>query len=174
MALSEKLLDMFNEQIKHEYDSRNVYFGMESYLRDQSWDGFANFFHNQADEEMAHCRFFMEYIAFVGNKWEMRELKAATNEYESVLDVFKKGLEHEKFITRKIKELYDQAVIDKDYHAQKFLDWYIAEQAEEEDNFSTWVAKVERAQTGPGLTMLDAEAAQRTFTPPANPPVSPL
>lgn len=174
MALSEKLLDMFNQQIKHEYDSRNVYFGMESYLRGQSWDGFANFFHAQADEEMAHCRFFMEYIAFVGDKWDMRELKAATNEYESVLDVFKKGLVHEKFITARIKDLYDQAVIDKDYHAQKFLDWYIGEQAEEEDNFNKWIAKLERAGDGPGLTMLDQEAAARVFTPPANPPVSPL
>ncbi|MFB0958653.1 MAG: ferritin [Clostridiaceae bacterium] len=174
MALSEKLLDMFNQQIKHEYDSRNVYFGMESYLREQNWDGFANFFHIQAEEEMAHCRFFMEYIAFVGHKWEMRELKAQTNEYESVLDVFKKGLEHEKFITACIKELYDQAVLDKDYHAQKFLSWYIEEQAEEEDNFTTWVAKLERAQTGPGLTLLDGEAGARMFNPPANPPVKPL
>lgn len=174
MALSEKLLEMFNEQIKHEYDSRNVYFGMESYLRDQNWDGFANFFHIQADEEMVHCRYFMEYLAFVGHKWEMKALEAQTNEYESVLDVFKKGLEHEKFITSKIKKLYDQAVIDSDYHSQKFLDWYIAEQAEEEDNFTTWVARVERAQSGPGLTILDNEAAARVFTPPSNPPVKPL
>ena len=174
MALSEKLLDMFNEQIKHEYDSRNVYFGMESYLRDEGWDGFANFMHHQADEEMVHCRYFMEFLAFTGHKWEMRALDAQTNQYDSVLDVFQKGLEHEKFITRKINELYNQAVEDKNYLAQKFLDWYIHEQAEEEDNFSTWLTQIERSKGGPGMVMIDKEAAARVFTPPSNPPVDPL
>ncbi|PKK39095.1 hypothetical protein ABB02_01710 [Clostridiaceae bacterium JG1575] len=174
MAMSKKLLDLFNEQIKYEYDSRNVYFGMESYLRDLSWDGFANFFHIQADEEMVHCRYFMEYLAFTGHKWEMRALDEQTNEYESVLDVFKKGLEHEKLISGRIKKLYDQAFEDRDYHAMKFLDWYIQEQAEEEDNFSTWINRIERAKDGPGMTILDQEAAARTFVLPTNPPVKPL
>lgn len=174
MALSEKLLDLFNEQIRHEYESRNVYFGMESYLRDKNWNGFANFFHIQAEEEMAHCRYFMEYIAFVGQKWEMRALEAQPNNYESVLDVYQKGLEHEKFITAKIKALYDQAMEDRDYHAMKFLDWYIEEQAEEEDHFNNWVARVERSSSGPGLIILDQEAAARVFAPSANPPVDPL
>ncbi len=174
MAISEKLLDMFNEQIKHEYDSRNVYFGIESYLRKENWDGFGNFFHIQADEEMAHCRFFMEYLGFIGEKWEMRALNAATTDYTSVLDTFKAGLKHEKFITQKIHDLYDQAVLDKDYYAQKFLDWYIQEQAEEENNFETWIAKLERAKDGPGLTLLDQEAAARVFTATANPPIQPL
>lgn len=174
MKISEKLLDLFNQQIKLEYDSRNVYFGMESYLRDENWDGFANWFMVQADEEMAHCRYFMEYLSFIGQKWEMRALDAQTNTYESVADVWAKGLEHEKFITASINKLYDQAVEDKDYLAQKFLDWYVSEQAEEEDNFSTWLEKVKRAGQGPGLTILDREAAARVFTPPANPPVAPL
>ena len=171
MIMSEKLIDMFNEQIKHEYDSRNVYFGMESYLREENWDGFANFFNIQADEEMVHCRFFMEYLGFIGQKWEMRALEAQTNQYNSVLEVFQAGLKHEKFITSKIHELYDQAVIDKDYHAQKFLDWFVQEQAEEENNFETWVAKLERSKEGPGMTILDQEAAARVFAMPSTRPV---
>ncbi|MFZ2258369.1 MAG: ferritin [Clostridiaceae bacterium] len=171
MGMSEKLKDMFNQQIKHEYDSRNVYFGIESYLRKENWDGFGNFFNIQADEEMVHCRFFMEYLAFVGENWEMRALEAQTNEYSSVLDVFQAGLKHEKFITSKIHDLYDQAVADKDYHAQKFLDWYIQEQAEEENHFESWLAKIERAQGGPGMALLDQEAAARMFTFPTTRPV---
>lgn len=171
MAMSKKLLDMFNQQIKHEYDSRNVYFGMESYLRDIAYDGFANFFKLQADEEMDHTRFFMEYLVFVGEKFEIRALEAQTNEYASVLDVFEKGLAHEKFITSKINELYTQALKDKDYHAVKFLDWYVKEQGEEEYNFSDWVARVKRAGDGPGLQILDQEAGARIYTRTMNPPV---
>lgn len=172
MKMSKELRKLFNEQIKHEYDSRNVYFGMESYLREQDWDGFANFFKIQAEEEMIHCRYFMEYLAFLGEKWEMLPLEGQTNEYKSVLDVFKKGLEHEQFITSKIHALYDQAVKDKDYFAQKFLDWYVNEQAEEENHFEGWIAKIERAKDGPGLTMLDQEAGARTLVVPANPPIT--
>lgn len=169
--ISEKLLQLFNEQIKHEYDSRNVYFGMESYLRDEDWDGFAEFFRVQAEEEMIHCRYFMEYLSFIGEKWEMLPLDGQKNEYESVLDVFENGLKHEKFITDKIHRLYDQAVEDKDYFAMKFLDWYVKEQAEEENNFNTWISRIKRAETGSGLTILDQEAGARTLVVPANPPI---
>ncbi len=172
MEMSEKLLKMFNEQIKYEYESRNIYFGMESWLRDNDWDGFANFMKVQADEEMIHCRFFMEYLAFVNQKWEMLPLDGATTDYASILDIFEKGLEHEKFITKKIHDLYNVAVEDKDYLAMKFLDWYVKEQAEEENNFTAWIAKVKRANDGPGLTILDQEAGARTLVFPANPPVS--
>lgn len=172
MAMSKKLLDMFNEQIKHEYDSRNVYFGMESYLRDAAYDGFASWFKVQADEEMDHCRYFMEYLVFVGEKFEIRALDAQTNEYESVLDIFEKGLVHEKFITSKIYDLYTQALADKDYHAVKFLDWYVKEQGEEEYNFNDWVDRVRRSKEGPGLMILDQEAATRVHMPSANPPVA--
>lgn len=174
MKISKKLLDLFNQQIKLEYDSRNVYFGMESYLRNEDWNGFANWFMVQADEEMAHCRFFMEYLGFIGEKWEMRGLDDHTNSYESIADVWEKGLEHEKFITASINTLYDQAVKDKDYLAQNFLNWYVNEQAEEEDNFTTWLTRVKRSGEGPGLTVLDGEAGARVFVAPANPPVAPL
>lgn len=173
MAMSEKLEKLFNEQIKHEYDSRNVYFGMEAWLRDNDWDGFGHWFMIQADEEMKHCRFFMDYMAFTGHKWEMMALEAQTNEYESVLDVFEKGLEHEKFITSKIKEMYDQAFEDRDYHAMKFLDWYIQEQAEEENNFATWIARIKRTEGG-GMTILDQEAGTRVDAPVTDRPVEAL
>lgn len=170
--ISEKLLKMINEQIQFEYYSRNVYFGMESYLRDQSYDGFANFMKVQADEEMLHCRYFMEYLIKVGAKFEMLPIDGATNEFESVQDVFKKALDHEKEVTRRIYALYSQAVEDKDYFAQRFLSWYVDEQAEEEDNFNTLVTKLERTSTEAGLMIIDQELSTRVLTPPANPPVT--
>lgn len=171
--MTDKLIQLFNEQIKHEADSRNVYYGMESYLRDQDWNGFAEWFKVQAEEEWFHTRFFMEFLSFKGYKWEMLALDEQTTEYESVLDVFEKGLGHEKNITAWIHALYDQAVEDKDYHAMKFLDWYIEEQAEEEDNFNTWIARLKRTNEA-GMAILDQEAGTRVSNPPANPPVNPL
>lgn len=171
MAMSKKLLEMFNEQIRHEYNSRNKYLGMESYLRGESYDGFANYFKIQAQEEMDHTRFFMDYLVFVGEKFEIRALDAQTNDFASILDVFEQGLEHEKFVTSKINDLYTQALKDKDYHTVKFLDWFVKEQGEEEYNFSDWVTRIKRAGEGPGLQLLDQEAGSRVYAATANPPV---
>lgn len=170
--ISEKLRDMINQQIQFEYYSRNIYFGMESYLRSKAYDGFSNFMKVQADEEMIHTRYLMEYLVKVGEKFEMLPIDGAPNEYESVEDVFKKALEHEKEVTKRIYALYTQASEDKDYYAMKFLNWYVDEQAEEEDNFNTWVAKLERVKDEAGLLYLDEQAGTRVLTVPANPPIT--
>ena len=169
--ISDKLVKMINEQIQFEYFSRNIYFGMESYLRDLSYDGFANFMKVQADEEMIHTRFFMEYLIKVGVKFEILPIDGATNEFESVQDVFEQALAHEKEVTKRIYALYDQAVEDKDYYAQKFLNWFVDEQAEEEDNFNTLVTRMKRTSGEAGLMILDQELATRVLVPPTNPPI---
>lgn len=170
--ISKELTEMINAQIQFEMHSSNVYLGMESYFRDLSYDGFATWMKVQAEEELLHARFFMEFLVRNGEKFEMRAIDAAANEFKDVKEVFNKALAHEKEVTKRIYALYEQASKDKNYYAQKFLNWFVDEQAEEEDNFSTFVTKLERVKDDSGLFFLDQESASRTLTQPSNPPIT--
>ncbi|SPX40831.1 ferritin iron storage protein [Haemophilus influenzae] len=57
-------------------------------------------------------------------------------DYSSLREVFEITLEHEKLVTSKINELVEVTFESKDYSTFNFLQWYVAEQHEEEKLFS--------------------------------------
>jgi ferritin len=62
----------------------------------------------------------------------------------------------------------DLAVKEKDHATQIFLQWFVTEQIEEEENDREIIAKLKLiGDNGQGLLMLDNELATRVFTPPA-------
>jgi len=63
------------------------------------------------------------------------EVKAPPIEFESVASIFEKTYEHECFVTRSINELVHTAFEQRDYSTFHFLQWYVAEQHEEEKLF---------------------------------------
>ena len=56
----------------------------------------------------------------------------------------------------------------RDYRSMQFLDWFIAEQGEEEKNASDLITKYELyAGDSKGLYMLNSELAARVYTAPS-------
>ena len=55
--------------------------------------------------------------------------------------LFEEVYEHEKFITAKINALVEQTFAEKDYASFQFLQWYVAEQHEEEHLFKSILDK---------------------------------
>ncbi|QUH24560.1 ferritin [Serpentinicella alkaliphila] len=166
--LSEKLLKEFNDQMKYEFASANYYLAMAGYCLDQDLDGFANFFKVQADEERFHAMKFFNFINDAGSRLEIQGFEDPKNEFSSLEEVFSFALNHEKFVTSRINLLMDIAVQEKNYACVSFLNWFIDEQVEEESMFNALLNKVKRiGNNDAALFLLDAELAQRTFTPPA-------
>ncbi|HYS43319.1 MAG TPA: ferritin, partial [Geobacteraceae bacterium] len=88
--------------------------------------------------------------------------------FTSFLDLFEKTLAHEQIITRCINDLMDLAVKEKDHATQIFLQWFVTEQIEEEENDREIIAKLKLiGDNGQGQLMLDNELGTRVFTPPA-------
>jgi ferritin len=58
-------------------------------------------------------------------------------QFESYVHVFDSILESEKKITEKIHTLVDNAFTLKDFTTLNFLQWYVSEQLEEENQFRT-------------------------------------
>ena len=166
--LSEKLLNELNKQIKYELESAHYYVAMEAYFDSNDLPGFAHFFKVQAEEERFHAQKFYNFVYEMDKDVELTPLELVGKKFDSCVDVFKKALEHEKFVTSRIYELMEIAEEEREYATQSMLKWFIDEQVEEENTMKDMIVKVKRVENSPnGLYMLDKELAGRTFTPPA-------
>jgi len=98
----------------------------------------------------------------------MDAIEAPENEWESAVAVFEQVYQHEQMVTGLIHKLVDLALELSDHATNNFLQWFVAEQVEEEESSSGVLHKVKMAsQSRSGLYMLDQELGQRVFHPPA-------
>ena len=133
MLMDQKLVDLFQQQIKNEFESAYIYLGMAAYFDASPYAGFASWMHLQFHEEMEHGMRFFKYLSERGHHVELFPIPTATTHYNSPLEAFKAALGHEQLVTRLINEMYRVAVELKDYAAQIELEWFIKEQVEEEE-----------------------------------------
>ncbi|MGL6104849.1 ferritin [Romboutsia sp.] len=165
--LSKELEKALNEQINFEIYSSYSYLAMASYVESLDLSGFGNFFRVQVQEELFHAMKFYDYILQKGGNVEHDAINRPNQQFNDIIDVFQKGLEHEQEVTRRIYNLADLANEEKDHATISLLRWFIDEQVEEENSFSTILKKVKRCNDNPAaLYMLDDELATRIFTPP--------
>ena len=87
---------------------------------------------------------------------------------KSDMDVLLLGLEHEKYVTSLINDIYAAAYDVKDFRTMQFLDWFVKEQGEEETNANDMITKMELFGSDPrSLYMLNSELAARVYTAPS-------
>ena len=78
------------------------------------------------------------------------------------MEVFEKALEHERRVTAMINDLYGLAARENDYASQTFLQWFVAEQVEEEKNTGDVVETLRMVgDKSEALLLLDRELGQR-------------
>ena len=151
-----------NEQIKNELHSAYIYLSMSAYFESTNLPGLANWMRTQEQEERMHAFKFYDFIHERGGRVILQDIDQPPSEFESPLDVFEKTLEHEQKVTAMINNLYELAVQEKDYASQIFLQWFITEQVEEEDNASQIIETLKMiGDSDHGLLMLDRELAGR-------------
>jgi ferritin len=162
----EKMLQAINEQINKEFFSAYFYLAMQAYFSSQNLDGFSNYFRVQVQEERDHALGFFNYLNKIGGKVILTEIQMPQNDFSSPREIFELALKHEQFITQSIYSLMDIAREVKDHTSEIFLQWYITEQTEEEENMGRVLNKLKLIkEDGAGLFMIDSELAQRLYTP---------
>ncbi len=88
--------------------------------------------------------------------------------WDSVLDMYKQTLEHEKKVTSLINNLAFIANEDRDFASINRLVWFIDEQVEEEESARDMIAAVEAVEDHKyGMYMLDKELAARVYNTPS-------
>lgn len=164
--LNEKMIRELNSQIQKEFFSAYFYLAMQAYFAAQNLDGFANYFRVQIQEERDHALAFFNYIGKIGGRVFLEEIQQPQNDFNSPLEIFELALKHEQFITQSIYDLMDTALEVKDHTTQIFLQWFITEQTEEEENMGRVLNKLKLIKDdGAGLFMIDSELSQRLYVP---------
>lgn len=140
--LTSKLESIMNEQISKEAFSSNLYLAMASWAETQGYEGIANWFYAQAEEEHLHMLKFIRFINEKGGKAIMPAIEKPESVFPDVKHLFTEALKHEQFITASINEIMHVAVEDKDFASQNWLQWFVAEQREEEASVQRIIDKL--------------------------------
>jgi len=166
--LSERMMKSLNKQLNAELYSAYLYLSMAAYFESKNLKGFANWMRVQAQEELMHAMKFFDYINERGGRVYLEAIEKPPTEWKSPLDVFEATYEHEVKVTSMINDLVNMAMEEKDHATYNMLQWFVAEQVEEEasaDEVRQQLRMIK--EDGRGIMMLDRELKQRTFTPPA-------
>lgn len=154
--LTQTVIDQLNEQINLEFYSSNLYLQMSAWCDSKGLEGSAAFLKDHATEEMEHMQRLFTYVSECGALPILGEIKAPPIEWDSLKSVLEQTYEHEMFVTKKINELVDVALEEKDHSTFNFLQWYVAEQHEEEKLFKSIIDKMNLiGAEGQGLYQLD-------------------
>ncbi|VEI44736.1 ferritin-like protein 1 [Actinobacillus equuli] len=106
---------------------------MSAWCSKNGFAGAANFLLRHADEELEHMQKLFNYVSETGGLPLLGKIEAPRKEYASLKELFDEVLTHEKHVTAKINELVEVTFAAKDYSTFNFLQWYVAEQHEEEN-----------------------------------------
>ena len=163
--IGEKTEKAINDQIKHELESFYVYLSMSAGFHEQNLNGMGHWMRCQAHEELAHAMKFYEHILDRGGSVTLFDLKQIHTGRQSPLQSWKTAYEHEKFITRKIKNILKISREENDYASEPLLLWFLNEQIEEEKSTDEIVRQLTMLGDSPnGILMLDRKLALRAFS----------
>lgn len=166
--LTKKIEDAINFQINAEFWSGYLYLAMACDLDDKGFKGIANWYKVQFEEEFAHARIFINHVLARGGRVTLAPIKEVPTTFDSPLDCFNKTLLHERKVSGLVNNLYALAEEEHDYATRQMLNWFVAEQVEEEDMAQELIDDLKLiGNDGTGLYQFDRELAKRVYKAPA-------
>ena len=133
--LIKKIETALLDQISKEAHASNSYLAMASWCQVKGFRGSASFFLTQSEEERQHMLKLINFVNESGGQGIIPALQEPLAKYKSLVHAFEVAFEHEIATTKSIHELVDLTFSSKDYATFNFLQWYVAEQHEEESLF---------------------------------------
>jgi ferritin len=165
--LSAGMQAAIRSQVNAELYSSYLYAAMGMYFESIDMKGAASWMRVQVQEELVHADKFMTYVNARGGRMVLDAIEKPPAEWTSCLTAFEAALEHEKKVSSLIGGLVTLARDEKDHMTDNFLQWFVAEQVEEEASVGEVARKLRLVGTsGGGIFMIDNELGMRVFTPP--------
>lgn len=161
--LSKSIEAALNNQVRVESESSQIYLAMACWAEVKGLEGVARFMYRQSDEEREHMLKLVKYINERGGHAQISALKAPNVTFASFKEMFQKLFEHEVFVSNSINDLVHITLQEKDYSTHNFLQWYVAEQIEEEAVARTILDKINMiGDDKGGLYLFDRDIQQLT------------
>lgn len=147
--LNPKMVDALNDQIAMEGYASFVYLAMAGWFESKTMQGCAAFMYRQSAEEHMHMMKIYRYLLEMDAMPVTPAIKQPAQAFASAKNVFEETLAHERRVTKSINDLVDLARSENDHATYGFLQWYVAEQREEESLVRTILDKINLIGDGP-------------------------
>jgi ferritin len=131
--LSKKVEAALNKQIEIEAQSSQFYLAMASWAETTGLAGTAVFLYTHSDEERMHMLKLIKYVNERGGHAFIPALKQPPAKFKGLHEVFDSLLKHEIFVSEEVNKVVHICLGEKDYATHNFMQWYVAEQMEEEN-----------------------------------------
>ena len=153
---------LLKDQINKEFYSAYLYLAMSNYYYGENLDGFGHWFEVQAREEQEHAMKILEDVQDTGVKVELAAIAAPGADFSDYRAPLTAALKHEQYVTSLIHAIYKQIRDIDVIRACQFLEWFVAEQGEEEKSTADLIAKFDLlGGDAKGLYLLNAELKNR-------------
>jgi ferritin len=166
--IKDNIRDAINTQMNREFFSSFLYLSMAGYFESMNLKGFSGWMQVQAREEHAHGMKFFGYLVDQGARISTDAIEAPPAEWATPLEAFEHALAHEQKVTGLIHDLMELAMSEMDHATAGMLQWFVAEQVEEEANATEIVFKMKLASAEKGavlLYLMDHELGKRGKSP---------
>ena len=154
ISIIPEIMDLLNEQIKKEQFASSSYLAMASWCDQNGFSNSANLFYSQSEEEREHMMKLFSYIIKNGGAAISPIVSEVNHSFLSLKDVFHTALELEISVTENIQKLMTSARNLQDYNSELILQWFVKEQAEEEEFYRDIIQMIELMGDSP-LQMID-------------------
>ncbi len=158
MSLETTMHNALNEQLSREYIAHFLYRAIAMDLYEKGYDGFAAWMETHASEEYGHAERIITYLKDKNVRVVLPELPKPKESWDSVRDAVAAALAHEQKLTADIHKLHKLAEDTGDLATVSMLDWFVAEQVEEEHIVTRLLKRIDLTRNSDiGLMVLDAQ-----------------
>ena len=154
--------EILNEQINKEFYSGYLYLSMSAHLKELGLCGFASWTKIQAKEEVEHGLKIFDYIIDRNSFVTLKQIRTPEFEFKGVISIFQRILEHEQCISESVMQIAQKAEEENDRTTLNFIEWFIAEQNEEEKIVKNIIKRLEIfGEDKVALYLMDKELGER-------------
>jgi bacterioferritin B len=150
--LNEDLRKLLIAQIGNELSAHQLYMAISLYFQRLSLDRWGKLFRDQAMEEAQHAQRIMDFLTDNEIAFDLPALKATSTRFASASAAAKRALESEKTVAGNFDKMAAVADAGGDHRGHQFLQWFIAEQVEEETKLQHIVDLIDS-----GINLFQAE-----------------
>lgn len=130
--LNQEMSNALNGQLIFEAKASMQYLAMASWAETNGFNGVAEFFYTHADEERAHMLKIMKFINERGGQAIVPSIDGVQIDFKDIHDLFDFFMQSEEKVTENVNKLVYEALQGKNFTVHNFLQWFVAEQMEEE------------------------------------------
>lgn len=156
--ISDVVSKKLNFQIAVELEAAQLYRAIASWCEFKGFFSTAKFMNKHAEEELNHMKRVQKYLLDRNCMPITPSISQQPSNFAGLLDVVKKGYEHEKYVSSTYEDLAESVLNAKDHTTYTFTQWFLKEQVEEEALFKKIVDKIEMMnREGVGILEIDEQ-----------------